>query len=736
MILSTIVTLAILTAPQEISISKALLTPDSIASFNGVVVEIDKDSVRATEENATVVITDFPLGVDGEVDLRLQRFEIFTEGANVVIGSTNKLGEFVDTYAPRPDVVLLRGTIDRDPSSKVFLALGKHTTNGILETEGKTYVLAHDKEHNVNLVYNLRDVDPERMNWADFHCDAEGYAQPVLEKGNAQTDRSVGGGCQTIQIAVETDWEFTGDLFDGNTAQSSEYATTLMAAVSSIFNSDVGYALQVSFLRLWEDENDPWTGSSTSSQLGQFRSYWLDKMDAVERHLAHFLSGRNLGGGKAYIGAVCTNYGYAVSANLRGSFPIPVIDHSYNNWDIYVVAHETGHNVGTRHTHDYSPPVDDCGNGDCSDAWGGTIMSYCHQCSGGTSNIVLSFAPRVQTTIEAYLQNVQSTECVLDCNADIPGACCVEEICSEMTTGDCAIAGGTFLGSATTCATFSCVEQMGACCVDGSSCEDTDSVTCEASGGVFLGGASDCQDGGCDPDAPYACCLEGSCIDMSQSACSNANGIWNGVGALCASGACDPLSNDFCETAREVVPGSWAFTTIGALSSDEPPDNALCDEAFLGEAHSDVWFRYEACESGNLLVSTCESVDFDSDLVVYKGSCTALVQVGCNGDGAGCGGFTSELNVFIEQGNTYFIRVGGFSSTSVGSGQLVIGGHSCSNDSPCIGDVNLDGVIDVNDLLILLNYWGEAIPEYDFDEDGTVSIGDVLLVFANWGDCE
>jgi hypothetical protein len=738
MILSTIVTLAILTAPQEISISKSLTTPDSVASFNGVVVQIDKESVRAIDETSTVVITDFPLGVDGDVDLRLQRFEIFTEDANVVIGSTDTFGKIVNTYAPRPNLVLLRGTIERDPTSKVFLAFGEHTTNGLIETEGKTYVLANDKVNNLNVVYNLRDVDPELMNWVDFHCDVEDQAQPIRKKGNSGQNRSVSSGCQTIQVAIETDWEFTGDLFDGNTAESSEYATTLLAAVSSIFNADVGYALQVSYLRLWEDESDPWTGSSTSTQLGQFRSYWLSNMTHIDRHLAHFLSGRSLGGGKAYIGAVCTSYGFAVSANLRGSFPIPVVDHSYNNWDIYVVAHETGHNVGTRHTHDYSPPVDNCGNGDCTDAWGGTIMSYCHQCSGGTSNIVLSFAPRVQETIEAYLLNVQSDECVLDCNANIPGACCVEEVCSEVTSGDCVTSGGVFLGSATTCATFSCVEQFGACCVSGTSCQDTDSLSCVAVGGIFLGDGSDCLGGGCDSDAQYACCFEDTCVEMSQIACSNAAGDWNGIGASCASGACDPLSNDFCETARLVTAGSWAFTTVGALSSDEPPDNELCDEAYLGGAHADVWFRYEACDTGNLLVSTCESVDFDSDLVVYEGGCSSLVQVGCNGDGAGCGGFTSELNVLVEEGSTYYIRVGGFSSNSFGNGQLVIGGleQDCDPDSPCIGDLDFNGEIDVNDLLILLNHWGEAIPEYDFDEDGYVSIGDVLLVFANWGACE
>ena len=736
MLLSTILSMVILASPQELSITASSITPDVVASYNGVVVQIDADDLRSVEENATVVISEFPLGADGEVNLRLQRFDVFTEDAQVVIGLQNKRGDFIDTYVTRPNIIFLRGTIERDPSSRVFLALGEHTTNGLIETEGNTYVLAQDKTNNVNVVYNLRDLDPEVMNWADLHCDVDEYADPIISKGKDQQKRSLVNGCKSIQLAIETDFEFTNDLFGGSTAQSSEYATTLIAAVSSIFNTDVGYALQISYLRLWDNSSDPWNGSTTSSQLGQFRSYWVDNMGSVSRHLGHFLSGRSLGGGKAYIGAVCTNYGYAVSGNLRGTFPIPVEDHSYNNWDLYVVAHEIGHNVGTQHTHDYLPPIDNCGNNDCADAWGGTIMSYCHQCSGSLSNIVLSFDPRVQTTIETYLTLVESSECVLDCNSNIPGACCIEENCTNQVSGDCVLAGGVFLGSATSCSTSSCVEQFGACCIGGTECQDTDSLSCEVVGGVFLGDASDCNTGGCSSSAEYACCIAENCAELTQEACSNAGGLWEGFGATCASGACDPLSNDFCEIARAVSTGSWSFTTVGAVTDGVPYDNTQCDEEYLGGMNSDVWFSYEACEAGNLLVSTCESIDFDSDIVVYEGDCENLVQVECNGDGAGCGSYTSEVNVSVQEGSIYYIRVGGFSEGSSGSGQLVIGGQQCNPDAPCIGDLDIDGVVDVDDLLEIINYWEETDAVYDLDENGIVGIGDVLLLVANWGNCE
>ena len=57
--------------------------------------------------------------------------------------------------------------------------------------------------------------------------------------------------------------------------------------------------------------------------------------------------------------------------------------------------HELGHNFDSPHTHDgYDPPVDTCGTscpGELPLAKSSTIMSYCHQCTGGYSNIDYTF---------------------------------------------------------------------------------------------------------------------------------------------------------------------------------------------------------------------------------------------------------------------------------------------------------------------------------------------------------
>jgi len=51
-----------------------------------------------------------------------------------------------------------------------------------------------------------------------------------------------------------------------------------------------------------------------------------------------------------------------------------------------------------------------------------------------------------------------------------------------------------------------------------------------------------------------------------------------------------------------------------------------------------------------------------------------------------------------------------------------------------IGDTNLDGLVDVADLLELLASWGDCDPCIeDFDADGVVGVFDLLLLLGSWG---
>jgi hypothetical protein len=199
----------------------------------------------------------------------------------------------------------------------------------------------------------------------------------------------------------------------------------------------------------------------------------------------------------------------------------------------------------------------------------------------------------------------------------------------------------------------------------------------------------------------------------------------------------EPLDNDDCVTARELVDGSHAFTTIGGNDSNDSYNDDQCGGTWLGDMNADVWFSYTACQSGSMLVSTCNSIDFDSDIVVYEGQCDSKTQIACNGDGDDCAGYSSETTFNVTNGSHYLIRVGGWSGSSEGTGMLIVDGpgEPCDTTPPCPGDINTDGIVGVSDLLAVVEAWGQSGGSADIDQDGTVGIGDLLAIVEAWGVC-
>lgn len=57
---------------------------------------------------------------------------------------------------------------------------------------------------------------------------------------------------------------------------------------------------------------------------------------------------------------------------------------------------------------------------------------------------------------------------------------------------------------------------------------------------------------------------------------------------------------------------------------------------------------------------------------------------------------------------------------------------------PCDGDIDSTGVVNVDDLLLLIAFWGQtspAMPRADVNSNGIVNIDDLLALINNWGAC-
>jgi len=132
-----------------------------------------------------------------------------------------------------------------------------------------------------------------------------------------------------------------------------------------------------------------------------------------------------------------------------------------------------------------------------------------------------------------------------------------------------------------------------------------------------------------------------------------------------------PPSNNDCSDAQTVQLGRTVFSNQQATLSTTP---GACFS--IG---ADVWFKFIATFDGTLRVKTCNLVDFDSVIIVYKGcSCGSMVRLGCSDDTTGCTGGGSTVTFQVDAGVCYMIRVGGFEADQ-GDGQLELSSADISN---------------------------------------------------------
>ena len=104
-------------------------------------------------------------------------------------------------------------------------------------------------------------------------------------------------------------------------------------------------------------------------------------------------------GGIAWLGSLCTDFGYSVTGYAHGFYVDPA-GPAIGNRDITVTAHELGHNCDAAHTHNYG--IDTCDD-ENSAPQRGTIMSYCGQTfTGGEANLDPRFHTFVQTVMQDF----------------------------------------------------------------------------------------------------------------------------------------------------------------------------------------------------------------------------------------------------------------------------------------------------------------------------------------------
>ncbi|MGA7992942.1 MAG: IPT/TIG domain-containing protein, partial [Thermoanaerobaculia bacterium] len=224
-------------------------------------------------------------------------------------------------------------------------------------------------------------------------------------------------------VAIDTDNELMGLKFSDNTTSAANYIANLFNQMNLIYERDVQLHLLQGYtiLRL-SSVTDPYVQNSGSNasvaELNEFSGYWGGYYGGVKRTVVALLSGKqptaNSASGIAWVNGLCsTGTGYSFSKVFRFA-----TDTSAN--DVFITAHEIGHNFSSPHTHCYANPKPDicyageaCYSGSTACPTSatyngvtttGTLMSYCHLLGGCAAGLV--FHPY---TMSRYFNNAISS---------------------------------------------------------------------------------------------------------------------------------------------------------------------------------------------------------------------------------------------------------------------------------------------------------------------------------------
>lgn len=240
----------------------------------------------------------------------------------------------------------------------------------------------------------------------------------------------------SVALALREDVDSVLKLRGYTNEQTAQHFAKIVACMSQAYEQDVRARLYISYMFVYTTDEPSgffYDGAAPGELLEEFSQSWASGFNNVDRTVAHlYTRKRPVGGvyvgGIAYLDKMCAKQyrgGYGVSTvDLTNPNDLPGSPSSRNAfvWDVFVAAHEIGHNVGAPHTHNcyWSPPVDTCMlDNDNTDACydkeslrrviPGTIMSYCHL--RNNSSTPLTFGPRVSERMRTW---VEKAPCVID----------------------------------------------------------------------------------------------------------------------------------------------------------------------------------------------------------------------------------------------------------------------------------------------------------------------------------
>ncbi len=353
----------------------------------------------------------------------LELLRTYVTGASPDMGTIDGSGRHRAAYAPG---VHYQGAIAGDGESLAAMSVFPN---------GDIAILFSNEEGNFNLgrledgsgdfiLYN----DADMINPLATHC-----ATPEPEPGALDLSGKAKAAKALVCKKVTVYWELSYNVYTAkgsSLTNAQNYATSLFNQFQALYANE-SIAMELSSLYVWTAADD-YPQTTSQAALYSFRAYWNALSNGFNGDLAHLITRNNGGsggkGGVAFLNGLCNSVSFGYSDIYGTVNTVPTW-----SWDVEVVSHETGHNLGSPHTHwcgwmtgaggscgaidncytlEASSGCSTCGstysNSAATTAWRGTVMSYCHLVSRGI-NLANGFGQQPGDLIRS---NVAGSSCL------------------------------------------------------------------------------------------------------------------------------------------------------------------------------------------------------------------------------------------------------------------------------------------------------------------------------------
>lgn len=372
--------------------------------------ELDASTLQSwLSQDAPKVHLSLPQSSRSELILELSEVALLTDDFKII----TDMGDF--DMSQFKGAKFYKGIVAGHSESLVSFSVLEDQVIGMISIDGVSQVLHKMDKEEVYILYYNDDL----MVSHPFSCGVED--EDPESRGGEETEESgpdgKGQSVPCIRISLECDHALFLDK--GGVVNTANWIAAVFNNVAALYQLE-SVILTLSEVFVWTTK-DPYSTKSSVTALNQFRTI-RKTFNGDIAHLAA-LGGKSIGG-VAWLDVICNSgyrYGYS---NIHSTYQdVPVF-----SWSVEVIAHEIGHNLGSRHTHWcgwQGGPIDDCfvPEGKCTRGPapenGGTIMSYCHL-SGAGINFNKGFGVQPGDRIRSRVVNAS---CLTSCALPAEGVC-------------------------------------------------------------------------------------------------------------------------------------------------------------------------------------------------------------------------------------------------------------------------------------------------------------------------